>query len=67
MAAPNYLVEAFKLKGNLIFVGAGLTLGLFSGSAVIWAGFVGLEGFYLGAMSTNDRFRRAVRSLRLRS
>lgn len=67
MAQPNYLVEAFKLKGNLIFVGVGIGLSLLSGSAFVFGGIAALEGFYLGAMSTNDRFRRAIRSMRLNS
>jgi hypothetical protein len=63
----SYVMEAFKLKPNLIFVGVGLAAGMIIGSPLLLGGVAAGEVLYLAAMSSNPRFRRAIRSLRLRS
>lgn len=62
MAEPSYVAEAFKFRPNMIFVGVGLVAAAVLSSAFVLGGVVGIELFYLFAMSTNPRFRRAIKS-----
>lgn len=62
MAHPNYVAEAFKLKGNLAFVAVGAVASIVLGSSLVFGLFAGAEVFYLWTMSSNPRFRRAIRS-----
>jgi hypothetical protein len=64
MASPNYLLSAFKLKGNLVFVTAGVVVSGLLGSPFLLLGVGGLEAFYLVGMTSNERFRRAIRARR---
>jgi hypothetical protein len=63
MSRPNYVFEAFKLKGNLLLLGGGLIASAVFASMFALGVVVGAEAFYLLGMSTNERFRRAVRAL----
>jgi hypothetical protein len=67
MAEPSYVREAFRMKPNLVFLGVGVVVSLVAGSTLLLGGVAVAEGVYLAGMSTNPRFRRAIRSLRLRS
>lgn len=62
MSAPNYIFEAFKMKGNVIALAGGLVLAALFSSGFLLGAVVGAEAFYLFGMSTNDRFRRAIRA-----
>ena len=63
MSQPNYVFEAFKLKGNMLLLAGGLIASAIFASTFVFGVVVGAEAFYLLGMSTNERFRRAVRAL----
>jgi chemotaxis protein histidine kinase CheA len=59
--AGRYLGAAFTYHWNLLFVGAGVAVGLISGRPDVVLPLVAAgEVFYLASMFTNDRFRSAV-------
>jgi phage-related minor tail protein len=62
MSEPAYVTQAFKLKPNLLALAGGVGLAALVGSGVVLAAVAGLEVAYLAGMSTNSRFRRAVRA-----
>lgn len=62
MAEPSYVVEAFKLKPNLVVVAGGLVAAAVLSSGLVLGLLAGVEVFYLATMSTNPRFRRVIRS-----
>jgi hypothetical protein len=63
MSQPNYVFEAFKLKGNVIALAGGVIAAAVLSSGFVLGVVVGAETLYLLGMSTNHRFRRAIRSL----
>ena len=62
MSKPNYLFEAFKMKGNLFGLGIGVIIAAIFSSAFVFGAVVGAEAFFLLGMSTNHRFQRAIRA-----
>jgi hypothetical protein len=64
MSEPSYVAEAFKLKPNLVGLGVGVAGAAVLGSGLVLLGVLGVEAFFLWGVSTNHRFRRAIRARR---
>jgi len=63
MPEPSYVKQAFAMKPNLIFLAGGVAAAvILPPTGLVLGAVAALEVAYLATMSSNPRFRRAVRS-----
>ncbi|AEI69073.1 hypothetical protein [Corallococcus macrosporus] len=60
--SPNYIKAAFMMPANLVGLGTAAASAAMTGEPLPMLVALGLEGLYLGVMSSMKRFQRAVRA-----
>lgn len=60
--SPNYIKAAFLMPANLVGLGTAAASSAMTGQPLPMLVALGLEGLYLGVMSSMTRFQRAVRA-----